>query len=567
MADFIPLVESAISALINESGKANENIAAIQELARLAEESIKPQLDEISSVIQEGNSSEDGKYEHITEALSVLHNAVVNAKGVVQKRGRKRTFRQRPLDALKGKAAKIEAEINNAEKLLMQGIHNLTLALGIQMFKYNKRGSNGQQAEENADDCPWKIQEKDIFIERNKRGKPIESAVLGSGGFGTVVRGLYRGKVEVAVKEPHNACLINSDPKLVKAFFREATSLYRINHSNIVDFYGAIELDDDGQPVYAIVTEVLDVTLDEYLLKHNDITIEKRRAIIQGVINGLGFLHSMGIIHRDLKPQNIMMDKEDVPKIIDFGLSKQKEEIQMTQNSTRLAGTESWMAPEKKRGERSTPASDMYSFGLLGYFILTGKKPSVDMTQNNIESDLHLLCRMDEDDIYPRLILQCIDKERTKRPASATLAMYLFREEIFRGGGGSIAGEGQSVALGEVVTFGETDTASNKDSEQSWKRILPNFMAKTKRKSLADTIVELKKSLTSLEEREAKLEQMVKESVNEAKERYAKNDKKGALQSFKRKNVLKSRLEKIENEKMSFETEIMNLESALQNSK
>jgi len=225
------------------------------------------------------------------------------------------------------------------------------------------------------------------------------------------------------VKEPHDANIIDSDKSLVKAFHREANNLYKINHPNIVDFYGAVLADEDDEPVYAIVTEVLDQTLDDYL-KQTTSTDEKH-SIITSLAGALAHLHSMNILHRDIKPQNIMFNQQNTAKIIDFGLSKEKEDIQMTShNTTQYAGTERWMSPEKRNGGRSTPASDVYSFGLVMFYILTGKEPSVDiMSRKDIESALKKSYGMD--DVYSRLVLKCIDSDVNKRPTSSMLATAL----------------------------------------------------------------------------------------------------------------------------------------------
>jgi len=419
---------SSVAALVNESRAAEDNQEAIGELGTYVEDSIKPQVDDCCKLL--GGTNEDN--DNVTKQLSVLLNALENARGVIQRRGRgvKSQLWKLPLDALMGKAARIKGEIENAEKQLVKGVNSLSLALNIKVFLQTRSQDQESDTINVQNSYPWEIEDKDIVVERNKKGKP--KSVLGSGGFATVARGKFQEQ-DVAVKEPHDPHVIDGDKYLKEAFYKEANILYKINHRNVVMFIGAVVKDNEG-PVYAIVTEVLAMTLDQLLEK--EVALEKKHSIIRDMFQGLAHLHSMGIVHRDMKPQNIMLDDNGVAKIIDFGLSKQREDIQMTKNSTHLAGTEWWMSPEKKKGNRSTEASDVYSAGLVAYFLLTGKIPSKDVTQDKIEEDLLELCYADGDDIYPQTILNCIHRDAQERSPSATVSMFFFQDKLKKQGGG-----------------------------------------------------------------------------------------------------------------------------------
>mmetsp|Transcript_15669 Transcript_15669/g.35866 ORF Transcript_15669/g.35866 Transcript_15669/m.35866 type:complete len:714 (+) Transcript_15669:255-2396(+) len=420
---------SSVAALVNESRAAKDNQEAIGELGTYVEDSIKPQVDDCCKLLRGTNEDND----NVTKQLSVLLNALQNARGVIQRRGVKRdksSLWKLPLDALMGKAARIKGEIENAEKQLVKGVNSLSLALNIKVFLQTRSQDQESDTINVQNSYPWEIEDKDIVVERNKKGKP--KSVLGSGGFATVARGKFQEQ-DVAVKKPHDPHAIDGDKYLKEAFYKEANILYKINHRNVVMFIGAVVKDNEG-PVYAIVTEVLAMTLDQLLEK--EVALEKKHSIIRDMFQGLAHLHSMGIVHRDMKPQNIMLDENGVAKIIDFGLSKQREDIQMTKNSTHLAGTEWWMSPEKKKGNRSTEASDVYSAGLVAYFLLTGKIPSKDVTQDKIEEDLLELCYADGDDIYPQTILNCIHRDAQERSPSATVSMFFFQDKLKKQGGG-----------------------------------------------------------------------------------------------------------------------------------
>ena len=276
---------------------------------------------------------------------------------------------------------------------------------------------------------PWLLAYKGISVERTAYGKPIASESLGSGGFGTVSRGLYKMEgskdVDVAVKEPYNAAFIHECPMLKKAFIHEANTLSKINHTNIVRFYGAV-LEENNEPIYAIVTEVLDKGLVKYLTDEENISDNEKYTIIISLANALEHLHSINVIHRNIKPSNIMM-KGKAAKLIDFGLSRE-EEIVTNNYSTRYAGgtpeEEVWMSPEKRNGKQSTPVSDVYSFGMVMFYILTGEMPSLYMTDEEKKNKLKPYYGQDDNN-FSSLVLECTDSDLEKRPSSATLSKQL----------------------------------------------------------------------------------------------------------------------------------------------
>ncbi|EKX40431.1 hypothetical protein GUITHDRAFT_43113, partial [Guillardia theta CCMP2712] len=186
---------------------------------------------------------------------------------------------------------------------------------------------------------------------------------LGSGGFGTVFLAQYQN-MAVAVKEPHNAASIHKDEYRKRAFCREADHLYRLRHPNIVNFVGAIVEDEHHEPCYCIVTEVLPFTLEAYLTAKATSSISVGQQVIFDLATGLSYMHASKIIHRDIKPQNVMVDELGRAKYIDFGLSKEEELSRQTSASYTMVGTQSWMAPEVKKGEKATAASDVYSLGM-----------------------------------------------------------------------------------------------------------------------------------------------------------------------------------------------------------
>ena len=423
------LVHGALNSLWTEANQASDNKDALLGLAAKAREVIQPQL----SVVHSRMAGVADK-RHLKGALSQLHMTLQHVQGIVIRRGGKRSTLMLPLDALGGRGAKVRAEIQGAELNLMHSMQAVMVGLQIQavgvMEDLRRRfdgaveileGAAAGSADAQGQPYAWSLNYSDLEYKKTKRGKPSDDVVLGSGGFGVVFKALYQGKVEVAVKEPHNPSDIHSDVGLRKSFFREADNLHRLQHRNVVEFVGAVALDEDGDTCYMLVFEVLPQTLERYIKSVGSVNAEKKMELILGMAEGLAYLHSMNIVHRDIKPLNIMIDTEGTPKYIDFGLSKEKETLQVSKASTRMAGTEGWMSPEKKMGGNSSPASDVFSFGLVAvYVLLGGQKPAQSQSEReqNVKSGYG-------DDLCSRLVLCCTAEKAEKRPTSATLATSL----------------------------------------------------------------------------------------------------------------------------------------------
>ena len=109
---------------------------------------------------------------------------------------------------------------------------------------------------------------------------------------------------------------------------------------------------------------------------------EETAAIGHQVALGMAAAHDLGIVHGDLKPANIMLTGDGIAKVTDFGLSRRVEtaresedtEVSLAAKTGEVAGTPSYMSPEQSRGEHVTPASDVFSFGVVLYEMLSGQR-------------------------------------------------------------------------------------------------------------------------------------------------------------------------------------------------
>ncbi|XP_010540027.1 PREDICTED: serine/threonine-protein kinase EDR1-like isoform X3 [Tarenaya hassleriana] len=194
-----------------------------------------------------------------------------------------------------------------------------------------------------------------------------EEITLGS--YGEVYRGDWHG-TEVAVKRFLDQETIG---EALEEFKSEVRIMKKLRHPNIVLFMGAVT----RPPNLSIVTEFLPRG-SLYRLIHrpqNQLDERKRLRMALDAARGMNYLHSCNpvIVHRDLKSPNLLVDKNWVVKVCDFGLSRMKHSTYLSSRST--AGTAEWMAPEILRNEPSDEKCDVYSFGVILWELFTLQQP------------------------------------------------------------------------------------------------------------------------------------------------------------------------------------------------
>ncbi len=196
---------------------------------------------------------------------------------------------------------------------------------------------------------------------------------LGSGGMATVYRGFDpRLARDVAVKLLLGD--IHNDPTLRERFEREAHTIARLEHPAIVPVYDFGE--EQGQ-LFLVMRLMTGGSLQERLRRGPMAAADVAR-IVSRLADALDTAHAMGVIHRDLKPGNILFDEYGNPMISDFGIAKLALDAgaaTLTQTGS-LVGTPAYMSPEQVRGDPDIDRrSDLYSFGIIVYEMLTGKPP------------------------------------------------------------------------------------------------------------------------------------------------------------------------------------------------
>jgi tRNA A-37 threonylcarbamoyl transferase component Bud32 len=193
---------------------------------------------------------------------------------------------------------------------------------------------------------------------------------LGKGGMGVV----YKAE---DVKLRRTVALKFLPPDLTRntlakeRFIQEAQAASALDHNNICTIY-EIDETDEGQLFIVMAFyegETLKKKIESGLLE-----IEKVVDIALQVAQGLAKAHAHGIVHRDIKPANIMLTKDGVAKIVDFGLAKLAGQTQLTKTATTM-GTIAYMSPEQSRGEKVDHRTDIWAFGVILYEMITGQLP------------------------------------------------------------------------------------------------------------------------------------------------------------------------------------------------
>ena len=199
---------------------------------------------------------------------------------------------------------------------------------------------------------------------------------VGAGGMGEV----YRARdtrldrhVALKVLSPQLA----NDADALSRFEREARTLSQLSHPNVCTVY---DVGHEGTTHY-IVMEFLEGRTLAACLERGPLAIEQAVGYALQIADGLSKAHALGVIHRDLKPANAMLTTDGFVKILDFGLSKRFGAAEndatavLTVTSGLVVGTIAYMAPEQTQGARADVRTDIFSFGVMTYEMLTGVRP------------------------------------------------------------------------------------------------------------------------------------------------------------------------------------------------
>jgi formylglycine-generating enzyme required for sulfatase activity len=225
--------------------------------------------------------------------------------------------------------------------------------------------------------------------ERLLAGKYRLLRLLGAGGMGVVHEAVntWTGR-HVAVKELHGS--FSSDATAVQRFTLEAQSASRIAHPNVVDILD-LGVDPATGTLFMVQELLTGSTLRHRIAERGKLSVEEVLRIARPALAALVVAHDAGVVHRDLKPDNIFLARDpagrEVPKLIDFGLSKQLREsggLALTEHGRQL-GTPFYMSPEQLRGETDLDdRTDVWSIGVVMFEAVAGARPFAGPSYNEL---------------------------------------------------------------------------------------------------------------------------------------------------------------------------------------
>src|SRR5437868_4917118 len=253
--------------------------------------------------------------------------------------------------------------------------------------------------------------------------------LVGTGGMSTVFRArdvqLDR-RVALKILHEHFA----DDPEYLERFRREARAVARLSHPNIVT---VIDRGDDGGRQFIVFEHVEGENLKELVLRSGRLSVRRALELALPIADGLAFAHDHGLVHRDVKPQNILLSRDGEVKVTDFGIARSLHmEHGVTQTGTVL-GTGEYLAPEQASGKPVSPATDVYSLGVVIWELLAGDVPFVGdnfvavALRHVNEPPPHL--RERRPDVSPRLDA-AVQRALAKDPARRFPSMKAFAKEL-----------------------------------------------------------------------------------------------------------------------------------------
>ncbi|XWS70419.1 hypothetical protein CRYUN_Cryun03dG0046700 [Craigia yunnanensis] len=263
--------------------------------------------------------------------------------------------------------------------------------------------------------------------------------LLGTGGFGSVYKcTLQDPPTTVAVKK-----ISATSKQGEKEYFAEICTIGRLRHKNIVQLQGWCH---EGEHLLLVYEYMPNGSLDRYIGKHS-LDWETRFKILTGLASALLYLHEDSgnpVVHRDVKPNNVMLDEDFNAHLGDFGLAR------LLQNdasvTTMLAGTPGYLAPEVGFTGKSTPESDVYSFGMVVIEVICGRRSKGIMEENSLVDyvwnsygqnellecvDRRLEGKFDEEQVKRTLIvgLACLHPDSTQRPKMRKVVQIFLNSE------------------------------------------------------------------------------------------------------------------------------------------
>lgn len=259
---------------------------------------------------------------------------------------------------------------------------------------------------------------------------------IGEGGMGAVYKGvdlMLEREVAIKMLRPE----LSRQPQIVERFRSEAVTLAKLNHPHIATLYSFLRQGDD---FFMVMEFVQGDTLDKVIQQRGAMEAQRAVPLFCQALEGIEHAHRQGIVHRDIKPANMMLTREGVLKVMDFGIARVLGTARMTKQGN-IIGTIEYMSPEQVRGQETDARSDIYSLGILLYEMLTGRVPfsspsEFELMKNQIEAEPEPPRRFVQH--IPTEIEGAILRALAKRPEDRFATASEFRSVLLAGLGATL---------------------------------------------------------------------------------------------------------------------------------
>lgn len=241
-----------------------------------------------------------------------------------------------------------------------------------------------------------------------------------SGGMAVIYKAMdlsLQRTVAVKILRPS----LTVDPQFIARFQNEARAIANLVHPNIVTVHDVgTDVDAYGKATHYIIMEFVEgQDIKKLIRAQGALNVDKALNFAIEICAGIGFAHRTGIVHADIKPQNILLNKEQMVKITDFGIAQAWSDTQPQQKEAVVWGSPHYYAPEQARGEKPTAASDVYSIGIVMFEMLTGRVPYLGNNQQELAL-AHIRERIplanEVNPVVPQELAQIIQRAMAKEP-------------------------------------------------------------------------------------------------------------------------------------------------------